>query len=438
MCVAKHNKHGEKKAKVINLDDYRKKPQTGEPEVHVEYEDIFSDEDGQSPEEGKKKELRQLPRAVYVISLALLLVIVGLSLWMNREHLNWENIKESVKLQVKGEEIGDGFPVPITGANVYEGNFISVDGGAAALSNTAFTAVNSTGTEKFSVRHSMSEPVLRAAGNRYLLFNSGSKGYMALSGERVMAEGAAETDIIAGAVCPGGKFALGLEGSFGASKLEVYMADGSLQYEYPFSADYITAIAMNYDGTHGAVCTVRSEKGEMVSKLTILDFNLEEPVAEFETRSNYLLAAYWAENGAIYCVGDTSLVLGRSGDYQFTEYSYQGRQLTAFELSAGRAFLSISPYEHGGTSTLLAFNGNEETGEKNPVRMEMEGRIEAVSVFGGTVGVLMGGQAVFLDYITGMELGRAQAGEDAKGIALGSERRAYVLGVSEIRIAEIS
>ena len=190
--------------------------------------------------------------------------------------------------------------------------------------------------------------------------------------------------------------------------------------------------------SHGAVCTVRSEKGEMVSKLTILDFNLEEPVAEFETRSNYLLAAYWAENGAIYCVGDTALVLGRSGDYQFTEYSYQGRQLTAFELSAGRAFLSISPYEHGGTSTLLAFNGNEETGEKNPVRMEMEGRIEAVSVFGGTVGVLMGGQAVFLDYITGMELGRAQAGEDAKGIALGSERRAYVLGVSEIRIAEIS
>ena len=137
-------------------------------------------------------------------------------------------------------------------------------------------------------------------------------------------------------------------------------------------------------------------------------------------------------------MGDTALVLGRSGDYQFTEYSYQGRQLTAFELSAGRAFLSISSYEHGGTSTMLAFNGNEELGEKNPVRMEMEGRIEDISIFGGTAGVLMGGQVVYMDYITGMELGRAQAGEDANGIALGSERRAYVLGVSEIRVAEIS
>ena len=137
---------------------------------------------------------------MYIISLVLLFVIVGLSVWLNRENLSWENIKESVRLQVKGEEIGDGFPVPITGANVYSGNFISVDGGAATLSNTAFTAVNSTGKEKFSVRHSMSRPVLRAAGGRYLLFNSGSKGYMVLSGGKVMAEGAAETDIITGCV----------------------------------------------------------------------------------------------------------------------------------------------------------------------------------------------------------------------------------------------
>lgn len=437
--MAKHDKHGEKKARVINLDDYRRPPLDEEPEAEVEYEDIFSgDDQGEDPQLEKKKELRQLPRAVYISSLALLLVIVALSLWMNREYLTWDNIKESVKLQVKGEEIGDGFPVPITGASVYEGDFISYDGGVVALSNTALTAVNSTGTEKFSVRHNMSKPVLRSAGNRYLILNSGSKGYMALYGGRVLVEDAAETDIIAGSICHSGKFALGMEGSYGASKLEVYMPDGSLQYEYPFSEDYITAIAMNYDGTFGAVCTVRSEKGEMVSKLTVFDFNEEEPVTQFETRENMLLAAYWAENGTIYGVGDTALVSGRSGDYQFAEYSYQGRQLTAFTLNAGRAFLSVSAYEHEGTSTLLAFSGNEDFGEKNPVRMEMEGRVEGVSVFGGTVGVLMGGQAVFLDYTTGMELGRAQAGEDAKDIALGSERRAYILGVSEIRTAEIS
>lgn len=434
--MAKHS--DQEKTRVIRLDDYLRTPPDEIPEAEVEYEDLFSGDEVPEAAQQKKKELKQLPKALYVICLVLLLVVVGLCLWMNREYLTWDYIRESVRLQVKGEEVGDGFPVPITGANVYKENFLSYDGGVVTLSNTALTVVNSTGTERFSVRHNLSTPFLRAAGNRYLLYNSGSKGYMALSGGKVLAEGAAEMDIITGSICPSGKFALGMESNYGSSRLEVYMKDGSLQYEYPFSNDYITAIAMNYDGTYGVVCTVRSEKGEMVSTLTVFDFNQEEPVAQFETRDNLLLAAYWAENGSIYGVGNTALVAGRSGDYQFTEYSYQGRQVTAFSLSAGRAFLSISAYEHGGTSTLLAFNGNEAFGENNPVRMELEDRAEAVSVSGGTVGVLMGNQAVFLDYTTGMELGRAQAGEDAKGIALGSERRAYILGVSEVRAAEIS
>ena len=439
--MAKHEKGPEKGRKVINLDDYRKReaePQEPrEPEAEVEYEDIFSGGEQESEHKRRKrKELRQLPKAVYILSLGLLIAVAGLSVWVNREYLNWDNIKEAVRLQVKGEEIGDGFPVPIIGANVYEGNFISSDGGAVTLSNTALTAVNSTGTEKFSVRHSLSSPVLRSAGNRFLLFNSGSKGYMALSGGKVMAEGAAETDIIAGGISNSGRFALGLESSYGSSELLVYMPDGSLQYQYPFSEDYITAIALNYDGSHGAACTVRSEKGEMVSKITVFDFNKEDPIAEYETRENYLFSAYWAENGSVYGVGDTALVCGQNNE--FSEYSYQGRQLTAFYTGGGRAFISVSAYEHGGTSTLLAFDGREEFGEKNPVRMELSGRVEAISASGGTAGVLMGGEAVFLDYATGMELGRAEAGEDAKGIALGSERKAFVLGVSEIREAEIS
>lgn len=260
---------------------------------------------------------------------------------------------------------------------------------------------------------------------------------MVISGGQTVVNSIAERDIITGCVSPQGSFALGLEGAHGASKLQVFLKDGSLQYEYPFADDYITAIAMNYDGTFGAVCTVRSEKGEMVSKVTILDFTQTEPVSQFETRSNMLLAAYWGENGVIYGVGDGALVTGKSADYQFTEFDYQGRQLTAFCLDSGRAFLSISAYEHAGASTLLAFNGNEAYGENNPVRMELSERIEAISVSGGTVGVLAGNQAVFRDYTTGMELGQADAGSDAKSLALASERKAYILGVSEVREAEI-
>ena len=52
------------------------------------------------------------------------------------------------------------------------------------------------------------------------------------------------------------------------------------------------------------------------------------------------------------------------------------------------------------------------------------------------MGALVGGEVVFCDYDTGMVLARAEAGTDAKSLALASESKAYILGVSEIRTLE--
>lgn len=433
--MGKHDKKQE--TKIIRLKDYQEPqgPSIEPPVAEYEYDEGPGEAGGPA---AKKKEAFRLPKAVYQISLALLAVVLGLSLWLNREYLTWDNLKEWVSVQLRGPEGGDGYPVQITGTDVYGSNFLAYGGSAVTLSNTALTVTNSNGKEELSVRHNLNQPILRAAGGKYLMYNAGSTGYSLVSGGKEVVEAAASHDILTACVAPNGKFALGLESSYGASRLEVYMGDGSLQYEYPFSNDYITAVAMNYDGTFGAVCTARSEKGEMVSRLTVLDFSKPEPVAQFETRGNLLWGAAWGENGVIYGVGDAALVTGSSSDFVFSEYDYQGRQLTAFALGAGRAFLSISAYEHGGASTLLVFNGSQAYGEDNPVRAELDSRIEAISLSGGTVAALAGGQAVFWDYSTGVELGRTEAGADAKSIALASERRAYVLGVSEIRVAEIS
>ena len=127
-------------------------------------------------------------------------------------------------------------------------------------------------------------------------------------------------------------------------------------------------------------------------------------------------------------MGDSALVRGDSGAYEFSEYSYQGRQLTAYRLSDSRAFLSLSAYEHAGPSTLLTFHGLGD-----PVTAELEDRIEAISVYGGAAGLLVDGQVVLVDYSSGAETGRGEAGLDARGLALSSESEGYVLGASEIR-----
>lgn len=435
--MAKHDNRD--KPRIIRLQDYQNQIPDDERETDTQAPAVIEYEDeGGGAEEAKPEKPRHsaaaVPKAVYQVAVILLVLVIGLALWMNRTNLTPENVGSWLKLQVTGAEIGDGFPVQITGSEVLESNFLALDGCAVILSDTALSILNPTGREDLSLRHSLNRPVLQAAGGRLLLYNSGSTGYMTLSGTDVVVSAVEGQDILTGAIAQNGRYALGVQGSNSASELNVYQKDGTLQYHYSLAQEYITAVALNYDGTYGAVCTVRSDKGTLISRVILFDFTNPEPIAGYETQENLLLDAYWSENGSIYAVGDAALLSASSSDYQFSEFHYQGRQLTAFRLAAGKAFLSISAYEHAGPSTLLVCT----PGEEQPTRIEADKRIEAISTYGGSAGLLVGDEAIFYDYSTGTELGRAQAGGDAKSLALFSESGAYVLGVSEVRAIRVS
>ena len=426
-------KHSEKRnrRKIIQLKDHQPESlweeETPEeaPKAAVEY-------DGEPEEEAGQKMGWQAPKAFYRAAVVLVVLVLGLALWVNRESLTPENIWSWVQTQVMGAQGGDGYPVSITGSAVSQGNFTSYGGNAVVLSDTAFTVLGPSGQEVFSQRHSLNQPVLKEAAGNYLLYNQGSTGYLIASGTEVRLEDSAGQDILAGAVAANGRFALATQGKEGASDLTVYLENGEVQFTYSFAQDYITSLALSADGTSGIVCTVRSQGGELVSKVTVFQFDQADPVTQYESRDNLLLGASWGENGMLYAVGDSSLLWARASDLAFSEYSYQDRSPTAFRLEGGQAYVSISAYEHAGASTLLVFR---DAGD--PVEIQAEARIQALSVSGGTVGALIGQELVLYDASTGSELARADAGSDAQSIALYSESPAYVLGVSEERRIQV-
>ena len=126
------------------------------------------------------------------------------------------------------------------------------------------------------------------------------------------------------------------------------------------------------------------------------------------------------------------MLRARSGELSFSEYGYQGRTPTAFQFAGGQCYLSLSAYEHAGACTLLVVPGSGGAGagpgrgaHRVIVRVRRDG------------GRAAGPAAVLFDAATGQELARAEAGSDAKSIALSSESAAYVLGVSEIRRLQV-
>ena len=424
--MAKYSKtHGES-PKVIRLEDYREEKPQAQAEVQDPSLEEPMEETGEEP--GEKGRAWQAPKAFYRAALALVAVVLGLAVWVNWESLSPQNVWNWLRLQVMGSSEGDGYPVAVTGSTVSEGNFLAQGGNAVVLSDTAFTVLGPSGQELGSIRHSLSQPVLKRAGDTYLLYNQGGPGYMVVRGTETLLEGSAEDDILAGAVSAGGRFALATHGDDGASLVTAYLESGEEQFTYRFSQGYVTALALSGDGGRAIACTVRSQGGELVSKVTVLDLNQSQPLGEYESPDNLLLAAGWGDNGALYAVGDAALVRARGSDLEFSEYAYDGRRPTAYLLEGGRVYLSLSAYEHAGPSTLLVFRGMED-----PLEIPSQERIISLSVSGGSVGALTGGELAVFDASTGQELARAAAGSDAKSAALSSESSAYILGGSEVR-----
>ena len=152
--MAKHREKHTASKKVVHLQEFQE-----EPQAKVEYEDPPAEE----PSEEKQKAW-QAPKAFYRVALVLLVVVLGLAIWLNRESLTPENLWNWIQLQVRGSGEGDGYPVSITGSSVAEGNFLAQDGNAVVLSDTALTVLGPSGQELASIRHSFNQPLLKHAG----------------------------------------------------------------------------------------------------------------------------------------------------------------------------------------------------------------------------------------------------------------------------------
>lgn len=368
----------------------------------------------------------KVSKSLYKIAAILLAAVLVLVVLENWENLSPNNVGEWIRTKAVGLGFGDGYPASLTGSTADPGNFGSVNGNMYVVSDTALTVMNSSAKELFSARHSYNDPAVSEAGGRYLLYNMGGTGYQVETSAGTQFSGVTDCDITTGTISDSGKFALAVQPSDYASELRVYMKDGTLQYQYLFSDTYISAIALSPDGTHGAVASVVSRSGAIVSRITVLDFSKEEPVAEYESEGNLILGLMWSDINRIIAVGDTKTLVGDT-KFNFEAYDYGGREVTAYCLTDARAIVSVSNYAYGGNSVLLVFRDNAE-----PVEAELPGRAEWISSAGSKAAALLADEVVSADLSTGVVEASCGISADTKAVAMADEGTVYLLGVKEI------
>lgn len=372
-----------------------------------------------------------VPRWVYRIVLILLLCVGGTLGWMNRDNLAPANVVEWAQARIVGMGVGDGFPSSIAGTSIQPQNFLSADKNVCFASDTSLTVLNSTAKELVSRQHSFSSPVLKLNGGRMLLYNLGGRNCRLESINRTIKTISLNRNLIAGALARQGGYALLTEADGYRGELTAYTADNREQSHYWFSDYYPTAVALSPDGSMAAVTGVNTENGVIQSALYLLNLSsakTQKPLAVYE--GNMLFDICWNGDNAVTAFGDQAAVLVDTGSRSKTEYSYGGKQLTAYCASAGLTVLGLSSYAGSEDSTLTVLG---RSGEKI-LSPSLRGTIRSVSVFGSAAAALCGSKIYFYTSSPAGPAGTRDAGNDAKAIAMRDETSAYILGVSEIRI----
>lgn len=380
----------------------------------------------------KKRPLSRVPKWVYSVIIVLMAVVLGLFIWFGVAGSS--DIGQWLRSITVGVGSGDGYPTDIVGSTVSRGNFITMNKNAVALSDTALTVMNNTAKHLVNCQHGFSHPVLQASNGRYLLYNLGGSGFKIVTDSGNIYESNADNNLITGYIADNGRYALVTEKKGYLSSLSVYLTNHSVQYRYDFSEYYVTDVSLNHDGTRAAVSAMTAKDGGLVSAVYIFDLSVATPVAVLTYSEALIEQVIYLEDGTVAAVGDTvtSMINGTTGEK--VDYSYQSRRMTDYAVDSDRVALVLTPYDNQSANRIVLLDGR--AAEQTVI--ESYDSIDAVSLYSDTVATLTNDTITGYSASSGNAFSTADAGLDARSIALADEAHIYILGVSEVRLSKFS
>lgn len=417
MFKKKSGKYSEKKAKKLNRDV-------------ISYEEV--------PLDDYEEETTKISTvdAKKIVKLVIILVVLGLLVFAfaNRNSLTPENISNWFKYDVLGQGDGEGYPVDLVGTNVDANNMICVGNTVSYASDTSFVSLSSNASEILNYQLSYATPAIANSGNSLMVYSLGGKEYHIGTTNEILYTGTSESNIFIGDVSSSGVYGIVTETSGYLSKMQIFNKEHKQIYSYSFADYYINAFAINSSGAQAVACGISAKDGTIAGAVYVLDFTKEEPLAVYEIGENVIYKAEYLSSNEVCLIGNMSSYVLNISDGKLNENSYNQMTLTSYDVNedAGVFSISLSRSGDGHSCTIQAFNSR---GEKT-TEIETDYKITSVSVQGGKIYGLESNMIHCYDYNKN-EISKGSAGNGAKQIRVSSDGRVYVLGINEIRKAEL-
>ncbi len=237
----------------------------------------------------------------------------------------------------------DNYPVTMKGSIVNNGNFDTFGDGFSYVSDTHYALYDFNGNEIFNSQVSFNDPVMKLNNNgAAIVYNLGGNKYSLFSKDNHCYSGETEAKLYLADINQNSVYATLTESRDYKAKLSVYKSDNSPLYGYSFEEYYITAIALNPEGTGAVACGVTTENGVEKSVIYVFDFTSETPLAFHEISGDIVFDCEYLSSSSVCAIGDNASYIVNGNKFgSFYKNSYTQKTLASYDINTDTGILSL-------------------------------------------------------------------------------------------------
>lgn len=330
--------------------------------------------------EGQPKKRNLSRKKIAVLLGAVLLVLLTVTLILNRDRLTFGHITRAIQYRNLGSaSLAEDFRFASLGSNT----FAVLDDGIAVASGSGLAFFDRAGREVYAAQASMQQPVIETEGSFALAYDLGGLDILVGNTREVLRHKEADGRIIDARINENGWVTVSSEQIGTLGVVHVYDAQGQARLRVLAGDGHLIAAALAADNRTLITLTM-TETGGRVAWFCA-DVGGDPQHVHLEEDELFFDLWFTARDGAVGVISSNMVrFLSNTGELT-SEYLFPDLHLRAYDTYGGRAGLHLSPFRTGagGTLAVLEPNGSprETLAEGTVIDISLRGRFLAVLYF---------------------------------------------------------
>ena len=278
----------------------------------------------------------------------LLLILLTVTLLMNRDRLTMGHLSRAIQYGVFGGSIAREYHFSGLGSN----HFAILDRGLAVASGSGLSVYDRRGHQVYAANAPMDQPVITAAGDFVLAYDLGGLDLQVGSVNEAIRHITAEGRVIDARINENGWVTVSSERGGTMGVVHVYDAQGRQRYHVRAGTGHLIAANLASDNRTLVTLTMTEDGG----RVAWFYIDVEgEHVQHEHVEPDELFFDFWFtdEDGAVGAISNNMVRYLSSAGARQGEYRFRDRHLRAYDIDAPNVALHISPHPTGAGGELI-------------------------------------------------------------------------------------